>query len=406
MTDSTLAHLPASRADGPPALSWAAMREQVRETIRAEVDRLNPTDDARRPLELIIESSVRYSATDEGTRISVVDAGGQPRTVERDGRVAALTIRDLLEELRLTHPALFRPADRPGKPVAAPAPASVPEEPAIRKRDWLSVGSAGDADEPRRDGTLFRLRRGKVRLHGWSRRAPASPRTHLKTTSPEANFPEANSPEGSLLAKGSPATGRTPELQFVPDRNLFSLDRVRNVFGGVRSRSRARGQGLGIAAIALLALVGVGGSAFLGRTRSSPEAVAEGPAATGAVREAQATAAEPARPLLSRARALRGVPEVIDTATLSLQGEVIRLFGVEWAPGGGKPEDLARYLQGRETVCDPMGANEVYRCQVGGQDLSRVVLFNGGGKPTSEATPDLKAAADKAREGRLGVWKE
>jgi endonuclease YncB( thermonuclease family) len=340
---------------------------------------------------------VRYTATEEGTRISVVDASGQPRTIERDGRVAAFTIRDLLEELRLTHPALFRPAERPGKPAAAPAPAApAPEEPAIRKRDWLSVGSAGDEDEPRRAGTLFRLRRGKVRLHGWSRRAAESPKTDLKTTSPEANPP----------ATGFSATGKTPELQFVPDRNLFSLDRVRNVFGGVRSRSRARGQGLGIAAIALLVLVGVGGSAFLGRTRSSPEAVAEGPAATGAVREAQATAAEPARPLLSRARALRGVPEVIDTATLSLQGEVIRLFGVEWAPGGGKPEDLARYLQGRETVCDPMGANEVYRCQVGGQDLSRVVLFNGGGKPTSEATPDLKAAADKAREGRLGVWKE
>ncbi len=399
MTDSTLAHLPASRTDGPPALSWAAMREQVRETIRAEVSRLNPTDSARRPLELIIESSVRYTATDEGTRISVVDASGQPRTVERDGRVAAFTIRDLLEELRLTHPALFRPAERPGKPAVAPAPAApIPEEPAIRKRDWLSVGSAGDEDEPRREGTLFRLRRGKVRLHGWSRRAAESAKTDLKTTPPETRPP----------ATGHAAPVKTPELQFVPDRNLFSLDRVRNVFGGARSRSRARGQGLGIAAIALLALalVGVGGSAFLGRTRSSPEAVAEGPAATGAVREAQATAAEPARPLLSRARALRGVPEVIDTATLSLQGEVIRLFGVEWAPGGGKPEDLARYLQGRETVCDPMGANEVYRCQVGGQDLSRVVLFNGGGKPTSEATPDLKAAADKAREGRLGVWKE
>lgn len=397
MTDSTLAHLPASRTDGPPALSWAAMREQVRETIRAEVSRLNPTDDARRPLELIIESSVRYTATDEGTRISVVDASGQPRTVEREGRVAAFTIRDLLEELRLTHPALFRSADRPGRPAVAPAlatPAPVPPEPAIRKRDWLSVGSSGDADEPRRAGTLFRLRRGKVRLHGWSRRAAESPRTDLKTTSPEANPP----------ATGFSATGKTPELQFVPDRNLFSLDRVRNVFGGARSKSRARGQVIGVA-IALLALVGVGGSAFLGRTRSSPEAVVEGPAATGAVREAQATG-EPARPLLSRARALRGVPEVIDTATLSLQGEVIRLFGVEWAPGGGKPEDLARYLQGRETVCDPMGANEVYRCQVGGQDLSRVVLFNGGGKPTSEATPDLKAAADKAREGRLGVWKE
>lgn len=397
MTDSTLAHLPASRTEGPPALSWAAMREQVRETIRAEVSRLNPTDDARRPLELIIESSLRYTATDEGTRISVVDASGQPRTVEREGRVAAFTIRDLLEELRLTHPALFRSADRPGRPAVAPAlatPAPVPPEPAIRKRDWLSVGSSGDADEPRRAGTPFRLRRGKVRLHGWSRKAADSAKA-----SPKANF----SP--GPAATGSSATGKIPEVPFVPDRNLFSLDRVRNVFGGARSKSRARGQVIGVA-IALLALVGVGGSAFLGRTRSSPEAVVEGPAATGAVREAQATGAEPARPLLSRARALRGVPEVIDTATLSLQGEVIRLFGVEWAPGGGKPEDLARYLQGRETVCDPMGANEVYRCQVGGQDLSRVVLFNGGGKPTSEATPDLKAAADKAREGRLGVWKE
>ena len=165
MTDSTLAHLPASRADGAPALSWAAMREQVRETIRAEVSRLNPTDSARRPLELIIESSVRYTATDEGTRISVVDTSGQPRTIERDGRVAAFTIRDLLEELRLTHPALFRPADRPGKPAVAPAPAApAPEEPAIRKRDWLSVGSAGDADETRREGTLVRLRPGKVRV--------------------------------------------------------------------------------------------------------------------------------------------------------------------------------------------------------------------------------------------------
>jgi endonuclease YncB( thermonuclease family) len=97
---------------------------------------------------------------------------------------------------------------------------------------------------------------------------------------------------------------------------------------------------------------------------------------------------------------------VIDTATLSLQGEVVRLFGVEWAPGGGKPEDLTRYLQGREVACEPMGGNDTYRCLIGGQDLSRVVLFNGGGRPTPEATPDLKAAADKAREAKLGVWSQ
>ena len=55
-------------------------------------------------------------------------------------------------------------------------------------------------------------------------------------------------------------------------------------------------------------------------------------------------------------------------------------------------------------ACEPAGSNDVYRCQVGGQDLSRVVLFNGGGRPTGDATPELKAAADKAREAKIGVW--
>jgi endonuclease YncB( thermonuclease family) len=56
-------------------------------------------------------------------------------------------------------------------------------------------------------------------------------------------------------------------------------------------------------------------------------------------------------------------------------------------------------------VCEPADATETYRCQVvGGQDLSKVVLFNGGGKATAEASSDLKAAADRAREAQLGVW--
>jgi endonuclease YncB( thermonuclease family) len=95
---------------------------------------------------------------------------------------------------------------------------------------------------------------------------------------------------------------------------------------------------------------------------------------------------------------------VIDTATLSLEGEVVRLFGVEWAPGAGKPEELTTYLQGREVSCEPAGSNDTYRCKVGEQDLSRVILYNGGGQPTAEATPELKAAADKAREAKIGVW--
>ncbi len=412
MTDGKSAHLSAPRIDSVPGRDWAAMREQVREIIRAEVDKLNPTEDARRPLELIIESSIRYSAADDGMRIRVVDARGQPRTIEKDGKAADFTIRDLLEELRHTHPALFRSPERNEPRATAPETSAHPspgipkavEEPRIRPRDWLSVSSGEDGPGGiplSHNRTLFRLRRGKVRFHGWSGKAIRSGRS-------------------------SPAPERVPEPAYVPDRNLFSLDRVRNVFGGERSRSRARGQALGVAAVALLALVGIGAAAFLGQARlgqtrqeqtrqeqtgleqprSSPEASVQEPAETGTFRTPQTAEAAPPRPLLPRGRTLRGVPDVIDTATLSLQGEVIRLFGVEWAPGGGKPDDLTRYLQGRETICEPMGENDLYRCQVGGQDLSRVVLFNGGGKPTSEATPDLKAAADKAREARLGVWRE
>ena len=42
--------------------------------------------------------------------------------------------------------------------------------------------------------------------------------------------------------------------------------------------------------------------------------------------------------------ALVGVPEVIDTSTLRIEGNLIRLFGVEWARSG--QSDLMRYLRG------------------------------------------------------------
>lgn len=402
MTDGTLAHPNPAPAGSAPGRNWARMREQVRDIIRAEVGRLNPTEDARRPLELIVESSVRYAAAEGGTRITVVDPRGQPRTLEKDGKVVEFGIRDLLEELRHTHPALFRspedtappPGAAPVGPVAASALPEAPERaappPEQHQRDWLSVGSGKDgADAAAADNpTLFRLRRGRVRLHGWSR-------TPIRSR------------------RNPPPVEKEVELPYVPERSAFSVDRVRDAFGGVSPGSGMGRKGLAVAAVALVALLGAGAFAFLGQSRTVPPASADAPAATGTVQSAQATqpapethADAPATTSSANTRTLRGVPEVIDTATLSLEGEVVRLFGVEWAPGGGKPDDLARYLQGRETVCEPLGSNDVYRCQVGGQDLSRVVLFNGGGKPTAEATPELKAAADKARESRLGVWNQ
>jgi endonuclease YncB( thermonuclease family) len=103
--------------------------------------------------------------------------------------------------------------------------------------------------------------------------------------------------------------------------------------------------------------------------------------------------------------AVSGVPEVVDTSTLRIEGKVVRLFGVEWARGA-QAEDLTRYLAGREVACTPSTRPDRHRCQVNGRDLSQVVLYNGGGRATADATPELKAAEEQARTAGLGVWQK
>jgi penicillin-binding protein 1A len=101
---------------------------------------------------------------------------------------------------------------------------------------------------------------------------------------------------------------------------------------------------------------------------------------------------------------VRGVPVVQNTGTLEMQGRVIRLFGVEGARGRAARE-LRRYLGRREVVCEPAGGSNEYRCNVDDQDLSRVVLFNGGGRAGANATPELRALDQHARATRLGIWR-
>jgi endonuclease YncB( thermonuclease family) len=103
-------------------------------------------------------------------------------------------------------------------------------------------------------------------------------------------------------------------------------------------------------------------------------------------------------------RTLRGVPEVVDTVTLRLEGRIVRLFGVEWARGG-QPDELKSYLGSREVECEPVQGKNTHRCYVEKNDLSRVVLYNGGGRTTADATPELLQAEERARDGKLGVWK-
>jgi hypothetical protein len=100
---------------------------------------------------------------------------------------------------------------------------------------------------------------------------------------------------------------------------------------------------------------------------------------------------------------LTGVPEILDTSTLLLNGKLVRLFGVH---SGGSAENLERYLAGRPVACTPSGKAHTFHCQVDGRDVSELVLFNGAGRTNEDATPQLRAAENGARAQRIGVWTE
>jgi endonuclease YncB( thermonuclease family) len=355
----------------------------MRETIRAELDRINPTDDARRALELIIESSVRPSELDGELKLTIIDQDGKPRMIERDGQQTDFTLHDLLEELRIRYPVLFSPARTDLPPPERDE--DQPRKPEKPQRDWINLDSPEATNGPDAlrpapiPASLDEPVSGTMHLREWSRRAFGSWKTS---------------------ASPHPATRVLP----ADDSTSMTAEHERNVFSGMPMRSWRR-PGVALGAVSVLALLGVGAFLFQGEEPAAPQAGSSAPAVASNATPSPLQDPEPSTTGSTASSAsLRGVPDVIDTATLSLNGEVVRLFGVEWAPGGGKPEDLTGYLKGREVACEPAGGNDVYRCQVGNQDLSRVVLFNGGGRPTDDATPELKAAADKAREAKIGVW--
>ncbi|MGO4387466.1 thermonuclease family protein [Microvirga sp. 2YAF29] len=372
--------------DGDRSRHWIQMRDRMRALIHAEVAKFNPTDDARRALELIIESSVRPSEVDGELKLTVIDPGGEPRTILRDGQAKPFTLQDLIDELRASHPVLFTTARGEDRIAPRPHPEPAPQQ-ASAPRDWINVGTAASAEKAEsfhRKPSLQHWRRHGIRLHAWSR----SIRKNLSSKAPEDSAVRLEAVRQSLVQSG---------------------ERAGAFFEDLRERPVYRRPGFALGTVALAALLSFG-AFMLMRDGDTRQADIEEPITTGAVTPSRsvsasanaAATAQASRP--SGSRALRGVPDVIDTATLSLEGEVVRLFGVEWAPGAGKPEDLTAYLQGREVSCEPAGSNDTYRCKVGEQDLSRVILYNGGGQPTAEATPELKAASDKAREAKIGVW--
>lgn len=136
------------------------------------------------------------------------------------------------------------------------------------------------------------------------------------------------------------------------------------------------------------------------------EAVAGGPKETTTNTRRDEAALQPrTQPAPVAAPPLRGAALVRDTGTLEIAGQEVRLAGLEGI-GGRAARDLMRYIRRRPVSCEAdAGGAQTHRCIVDGQDLSRVILFNGGARASADAPADLREAEEQAREARVGVWR-
>lgn len=99
---------------------------------------------------------------------------------------------------------------------------------------------------------------------------------------------------------------------------------------------------------------------------------------------------------------IRGIPEVINTGLLRINGKMVPLYGVRGAyePQASK---LTQFIRDREVVCKKKTA-DTFRCVLAGRDLSEAVLRNGAGWAGEGADEALKASEASARERGVGVW--
>ena len=422
-------------AAAPPEAPLSEDDRRIRALILAELDRRGVRPVARRTLALIAEGSVEPADGVPGYRI--VDRGGVVRLRGAgEGAGVPLTLHELVEELREQHAPLFLP----------PAPEPEPEAPRDAIADVRAAGArfvetqsalarslANTSAERSRalasaasetvEGWRSRL---AERLKARPRPAPVSaPITAMDGMSPSA----ATAPDAAQrLTEARARLGAGWQRLADGLQPGQTLTRVRDLVDDALSAGSRRpvvlmtlGALAGAGLVAALSLKGgtgeeAGSAARSGsETQTAQTAPAGAPPASGQrgsdepapdappseTPEARPPEPEPRR---SNSNALTGIPEVIDTATLRVGGKVVRLFGVEWVRGG-QADELSKYLRGRQVSCQPAPGSSAHICTVEGRDLSEVVLFNGGGRASAEATPDLAAAEDHARTERLGVWK-
>ncbi|CAX23835.1 protein of unknown function [Methylorubrum extorquens DM4] len=418
----------------PPEAPISEDDRRIRALILAELDRRGARPVARRTLALIAEGFVEPADGVPGYRI--VDRTGTVRLRGEAGAGVPLTLHDLVDELREQHAPLFLP----------PAPEPEPEPARDTIADVRAAGARFVETQSALARSLANTSAERSRalasaasetVEGWrsrlAERLKARPRPAPVSASLEPSESAPNAAERLAEARARVGDGWRRVAGGIQPRQTVTRirDRAEDAFAAGSRRPvllMAFGALAGAGLVAALSLSGrdteqsgrpAQQTAETQAPQTAPSAsppaadrvpVAEEPAPDAPPADAPGTAAErPSEPEAPRkggngANAIVGVPEVIDTATLRVGGKVVRLFGVEWVRGG-QSDELSKYLRKRSVTCQPAPGSSAHICTVEGRDLSEVVLFNGGGRASSEATPDLAAAEDHARTERLGVWK-
>ncbi len=354
-----------------------------------------------------------------------------------------LTIRDLVDELRDKHPELF--GEPPPEPAPEPPPVSDRQRALQEKVAQVRAASARFlatrraqvrqvADRSAERGRAYAAQAGSTietlreRLDDRLKASASTPSAAGSDTSPASPAKTSAGTGGASVGIGErlrEGTGRFVQTVRSRPGALFFQD------AGPFLDARWQRIAVGVAGVLLLGILGVILAALLidtgedganrptatVRREAEPARTADAPAApntASAEKPAEAPPSEsapadpeeqPEEPPPQRAsNEIAGPAEVIDTATLRIGGKVVPLFGVEWVRGG-QASELTKYLARRPVSCQPAPGSRAYTCRVDGRNLSEVVLFNGGGRASPEAGPELVAAESHARNERLGVWK-
>jgi membrane peptidoglycan carboxypeptidase len=121
---------------------------------------------------------------------------------------------------------------------------------------------------------------------------------------------------------------------------------------------------------------------------------------------AAAHSAEPQPATAQAPTVLRGVPRVVDTATLVFHDGIAHLQGVA-GEKGELAHELEHYIRGREVVCrTTQPGTAQYRCDLDNIDLAEAVVLNGAGRVAANGSGRLLGAEQKAQAAGRGVWRE